>query len=204
MEIEETTNYIDPKSFNKFLKAIPKLEYFKDGKKPPMGALQFQMLFTITYFCALRISETLNLQKRDLQLDRKICLIQHAKTGKGKPQKTTIPPPLEKQLVKYLQNYNDNNSFLFRCTRQTVWKYAKLAGKLAKLEIAEEQKERSIEGIWTHLFRKSYSKWMQSKGASRELRMAKLRHAHKDAHDAYDAVDLNTLKAWENKAFTNE
>ncbi len=201
MVILETTNYLDPKSFNKFLDAIPKIENFKPGKKAPMDSSKFILLFQITYFCALRISETLNLTKEDLQLGKRICIIRNAKTGQGKPQKTTIPPPL---ITLLDWNEAKPQEKLFNCTRQTVWKYAKLAGKLAMLEIAEEQKERSIEGIWTHIFRKSYSKWMQSKGASRELRMAKLRHAFKDAHDAYDAVDLNTLKAWENEAFSNE
>ena len=200
MQELEATNYLDPKSFYQFIEAIPILEYFRPGKKPPMSASKFQLLFMITYHCALRISETLNLEKEDLQLDKKICIIKRAKTGKGKPQKTTITPFLQ----MYLKHTSVNDGKIFSCTRQTVWKYAKEAGLVAGLHIAEEQKERSIEGIWTHIFRKSYSKWMQSKGATRELRMCKLRHAFKDAHDAYDAVDLNTLKAWEKSVFTVE
>ena len=90
---------------------------------------------------------------------------------------------------------------LFNCTRQTVWKYGKEAGIIAGLNIAEEQKEKSIKGIWTHIFRKSYSKFMQSKGATRGLRMCKLRHTFKDAHDAYDAADINALRIWEKNAF---
>jgi hypothetical protein len=38
---------------------------------------------------------------------------------------------------------------------------------------------------------------MKSKGANRELRMLKLRHAFKDAHDVYDVEDINSLKDWE-------
>ena len=45
---------------------------------------------------------------------------------------------------------------------------------------------------------------MKEMGAERELRMCKLRHSFKDAHDTYDAVDLNTLKAWEEKNMPKE
>ena len=72
-----------------------------------------------------------------------------------------------------------------------------LGERLAGLNIYEAQQEREIANVWTHLLRKSCSKRMQYLGASRELRMRKLRHSFRDAHDAYDVVDLNTLLDWE-------
>ena len=193
---ELQTNNMDLMTFGKFLAAIPKLSYFNKGKKPPMSAAQFQLLFRITYFCALRISETLKLTASNFHLDKKILVLENSKTGKGRPQKTTIPPPLTAQLSKL-----SSDELIFSCTRQTVWKYAKAAGEAAGLNFGEEQKIRSINGIWTHAFRKGYSKFMQSNGASRELRMLKLRHSFKDAQDAYDVTDLNSLIAWEKRIF---
>jgi len=75
------------------------------------------------------------------------------------------------------------------------------SGIAANLDLGEEQTEKSISGYWNHLLRKSYSKWMKEKGASRELRMRKLRHAFKDSQDAYDVADINALLEWEAKQF---
>lgn len=195
--MSEITNYLSPESFNDFIRAVPKVA-FKTHSRNLMTAYEYQMLYKITYYCALRISETLNLEKEDLLLDRKICLIRNAKTGKGKIQKTTIAPPLINQLADFVKNRTGK---LFHTTRQTVWKYAKAAGKIAGLNIGEEQKVKSIDGIWTHLFRKSYSKFMAQNGASREIRQCKLRHSFRDSQDTYDAVDINTVKAWEKRYF---
>ncbi len=198
---ELQTNNMDLLTFSKFLNGVCSLKYFGKGKKSPMPKEDFVLLFRITYFCALRISETLNLEFSDFNLDKKILVIRNAKTSKGKPQKTTIPPPLIIELSKHLEFIGHDKRKLFNCTRQTVWKYAKAAGLAAGLNFGEEQKLRSIEGLWTHAFRKGYSKFMQSNGASRELRMLKLRHSFTDAQDAYDVTDLNSLIAWENKIF---
>ena len=194
---ELQTNNMDLVTFGKFLKGVDSLPYF--DHKAPMPVEDFILLFKITYYCALRVSETLNLKAGDFHLDKKILVIQNAKNGKGKPQKTTLPPPLMKDIEAYRHFKPDAK--LFQCTRQTVWKYAKEAGIMAGLNFGEEQKIRSIDVIWTHVFRKGYSKFMQSQGASRELRMLKLRHSFTDAQDAYDVTDLNTLIAWENKTF---
>ena len=202
---ELQTNNMDLLTFSKFIKGVATLEYFGKGKKAPMPKEDFILLFRITYFCALRISETLNLTAGDFHLDKKILILKNTKTGKNKKtgkytiQKTTIPPPLIAFLEAYRHFKPDEK--LFSCTRQTVWKYAKVAGRAAGLNFGEEQKVRSIEGLWTHAFRKGYSKFMQTNGASRELRMLKLRHSFTDAQDAYDVTDLNSLIAWEKKVF---
>jgi len=103
-------------------------------------------------------------------------------------------------LGDYIKHLNDNDK-LFPISRQTVIVWGKIIAEKAGLELGEEQKEKSIGGYWTHLMRKSYSKWMKEKGASRELRMRKLRHAFKDSQDAYDVADINALLEWESKQF---
>ena len=72
---------------------------------------------------------------------------------------------------------------------------------MAGLRIGEIQQRKTIDGVWTHLMRKSCSKRMLDLGATRELRMLKLRHVFRDAHDAYDRPDLNTLLDWEQEKF---
>ena len=70
---------------------------------------------------------------------------------------------------------------------------------MAKLDLGEQQRQRYIKGAWTHLLRKSRSKMMKFLGASRELRMCKLRHTFEDAQDAYDVEDINALIKWESE-----
>jgi integrase len=161
-----------------------------------MNADAFLLLFELQYDTGMRISEVLNLRKQDINLERRIVTIQKAKTGKGRPQKTTITPYMALRLKRHLSLRQDNEK-LFIADRQAVWRIGKDAGRLAGLPIFESQKIKDVEGIWTHLFRKSCSKRMQDLGASRELRMLKLRHSDRDAHDAYDRVDINALLKWE-------
>jgi integrase len=194
----KSTNYLDPETFyNKFLFWLQRLDPFVNSiKKPPMSAMQFVWAAELQYGCGLRVSEMLNLEKKDFDLKHRILIIRNPKTAKGKIQKTTILPYHIRGLEIFLELFKDGDK-IFPTSRQTIWKYYKNAGAVAGLNIFESQNERDIANIWTHLLRKSCSKRMQALGASRELRMRKLRHSFRDAHDAYDVVDLNTLLDWE-------
>jgi integrase len=210
-------NYMSPDMFKKFIEVMPRLPVFHmDLQKPPVTPYELQMLAKIQYGCALRIGEALTLHVEDLNLETRIATLRRTKTGirkcskcKGKDnsckkcdgtgkirinQFTTIPIWLVDSLRPFL-SYKTGR--IFNASRQAVSDYFKSAGYMANLEIYEMQTEREVFGVWTHLLRKSYSKWMQEQGASRELRMVKLRHANKDAHDAYDRPDINAVLQWE-------
>jgi len=193
------TNYLTPEGLLLFLKEIPKLEcYHMDGIRKPLDPYSFQLLFKLQYTCALRISELLRIRKEDINLKTKILTIPKAKTGNR--QKTTIVPTMVQPLGDYIKDWDDR-WLLFPISRQTVIVWGKIIAEKAGLDLGEEQTEKSIGGYWTHLMRKSYSKWMLEKGASRELRMKKLRHTFTDSQDAYDVADLNALLEWEAKQF---
>lgn len=101
-------------------------------------------------------------------------------------------------LKKYIEQYGlDDDSLLFKASRQIVWSYGKQAGNLAGLKIYEMQEERSIKGIWTHLFRKSRAKQMLVDGASIELVKLKLRRSMSDVTWRYTRPDINALLSWE-------
>lgn len=214
----ETKNYLSPEKFAKFLDVMPRLPvYHMDLQKPPITPRELQMLAKIQYGCGLRITEALSLESNDFDMDNQILTLNHTKTGfkicskckakdpncikcngKGKirkPQFTSIPSWLITDLKNFLKN---RSGILFSASRVTIWDYYKSAGYMANLDIFEQQTEREIRGVWTHLLRKSYSKWMQNQGASRELRMVKLRHTNRDAQDTYDRPDIHTLINWEN------
>src|SRR3990167_2011206 len=198
------TNYLDPESFDKFIEAIPRLEVYHSSYSwhatlPPS---RMQLLFKVIYYCALRISEALSLEKGDFDLERRILRIKRAKTGKN--QKTSIPMPLLQELHAQFAMLPDK---IFDTSRQSAWEYGKKAGHLAGLNIFEDQDKREIEGVWTHLFRKSYAKMMYLAGANIALIDVKLRHTHKNPNMAdstftYIKPDINALIQWETEHFT--
>lgn len=197
----QTTNYLSPELHYVLKESVIRTPYFTLGR-PPIKQDRFTFLLDVLYGSGLRVSEGLRLTKEDFHLNEKILIIKSPKTNKKGIQKTTILPYQVATFEKMLERYTLKDSDLvFPISRMTVWQYCKDASIMAGLPIAEEQEEKSINGVWTHLFRKSCSKRMANLGASRELRMRKLRHAFKDAHDTYDAVDINTLKDWEMEHF---
>lgn len=230
MGMYEASNYLSPQKFKLFIDIIPRLHHFhEDYQKPPMTAYEFQMLYKIVYNCALRVSEGLNINAEDFDISHKTLHLPNTKTGwrnckcskwkkkklikvdkdcdkchgKGKvrvSQKTSIGPMLIDDLDKFL---NGRTGKLFHCHRSTIWKYGKEAGRLAGLEMFEEQNQRSIDGVWTHLFRKSYSKLMEELGASPSLIMLKGRWKPKQMYQTYTKPDLGYLIAWEYKNVKN-
>lgn len=181
---------------------------------------ELKKLARIEYCCALRVSEALSVHPEDFDIENRILTLNHTKTGykkcskckgegkdcskcegKGKIQKkqfTSIPPDLIPHIINWIKTKTIGKP-IFPYNRQLIWSYYKKAGTFAELAIAEQQDERFIKGVWTHLLRKSRSKLMKQLGANRELRMLKLRHAPRDAHDRYDNEDIHSLIEWERK-----
>lgn len=195
--LEDSTNHMTDQMFKEYKWGLQHLEPFtSETGRPPMTSFDYVMLSETQLGLGERITETLNHIKEDFDLNNRIAKIWNPKTKKGGYQKTTIPPYLVPMLETYLKRFS-NSDQIWPINRQNAWRYAKDAGRLAGLSIFEEHENHDIEGVWTHMFRKACSKRMQALGASRELRMLKLRHSMKDAHDAYDKVDLNALRKWE-------
>ena len=223
MQVFKATNFLTPEDFKKFLLGFDKVNSYK--ATPDI----MKLCASIQYYCALRISEVLTLRRDDFDLKNRILTLSNTKTGFKKckcstwekkklvtcndscvkckglgkyriKQFTTIPSPLIILLSNHLKSLKWNKE-LFNFNRTTAWKEYKQAGKNMKLEIREQQQERNIEGIWTHLLRSSYIKFMREKGASVELCAAKLRHKEKNAVDHYLRVDLQAVKIWEAKQF---
>jgi len=199
-QLLETTNYLSPNVFyNKFLFWLPRLQPFVNQTgNPPMKADEFVRLFRLLYGSGLRVSEALNLKKKDLDLNHRLLTISKAKTGYN--QRTTILPYDIPMLEKQIANLSKDD-YLFKANRHIVWQYGKDAGNLAGLNIGEIQGKKTIDGVWNHLMRKSCSKRMRDLGASRELAMVKLRHVNVGSHDTYDRPDLNAVLIFEDKHF---
>lgn len=200
----DSTNYLNEEKFNQLMWGIQHLEPFtSETGRPPMSSHDYIVLFRILYGCGLRVTEGLNLVKSDFDLDHRVLKIWNSKTGKGKYQKTTILPRDIELIRDYINRFTDND-VLFPVNRQNVWRYAKDAGRLAGLDIFEEHENVDVEGIWTHLFRKSCVKNMRNKGAAIELCAIKLRHKLSAGNQGggmvtyiYTMPDFNTLLQWE-------
>jgi len=165
-------NFLDLERLEKFLAALPKLKTYRtrQGIPPKIKPRDLQLFFKIMFYCALRSKEAMNLQKRDFDLEHRILRIRSPKTNKKGFQKTTLPPPLLDDLEFFL-DYKTDNEKLFHITKSTLWNYCKEAGEIANLIIFEELEIRSIEGMFSHIFRKSYAKLMEDRGANPSLIM---------------------------------
>lgn len=223
MQVFKATNYLGIEDFDKFLLGFNEENNYKT--KPEI----MKICASVQYYCALRISEVLTLRRDDFDLKNRILTLQHTKTGFKKckcskwekkkvisvdesckkckglgkyriKQYTTIPRPLIVLISNHLKSLKQNKR-LFNFNRTTAWKEYKKAGNTMNLDIREQQSERNIEGIWTHLLRSSYVKFMRENGASVEICAAKLRHKEKNAIDHYLRVDLQSVKIWEAKIF---
>jgi integrase len=236
------SNFLSESDFELFLDSLRLMlesnqrslrKYGKDLSMPIEGFIE---LFRLTYGSALRISETLNIYPGDIDFDRRIITLNQTKTGfkkcrkcKGlgcekcdnlgkirKPQRTTIHPNYSYSLRSYFKG-KDQTKPLFSTNRITLWDYAKKAGRLvAGLDVFEQQDERLIQGVWTHLFRKSRAQQMMIDGKEAgedsdfvyELVKVKLRHSSKgrDVTIRYtnkigQKLGLNDLLEWEKKHY---
>lgn len=234
------TNFLSEQDFDKFLHSLRQLlesnqkSLGQTNRQLSMSIEGFVQLFSLAYGSALRISEALNVYPKDLDFEKRILTLNQTKTGfkkctkcKGqgcdkcgmsgrirKPQYTTLHPKYLHDLDRYSGAFPMEKP-LFKTNRFTLWSYAKQAGKLAGLNVFEQQDERLIEGVWTHLFRKSRAQQMmldKSEGEASEyvfeLVKIKLRHSAKarDVTFRYtnkigQKLGLNDLLEWEKKHY---
>lgn len=170
----EKSPFLTPEQFENFLLAIPKItevQYTKKASKPdwPLSPEEFQMLYKMTYYCALRITETVDLVASDIDLKNKIVNI---RKKVGSYERTSIPPIIIDELEKYLETHKKK---LFPISRSTPWKYAIAAGKIAGLDFYEEKKIKSIRGMSFLFFKKSWEQQMSKDGAGEKRIAIKMR-----------------------------
>lgn len=189
--------------FEKFIQGVGMLSPFhSDSGRPPMTAKQFQLMFRITYSCALKFAETVILRKKDFDLQNKILTVTTKKRGKIEKQQTTITPNLITTLNEYLKTVDD---YLFPSkytnkpiTRQISWEYAKNAGNVMGLKLFKAGKDRSIRGMSLFLLRDLYKYFMLRNNADKNLVDLKLREKSETHYGNYTLEDL---KKWESKQF---
>lgn len=123
--------------------------------------------------------------------------------GKGKwkkPQRTTITPRIIPKLYNYCKYLHDDD-LLFPISRVSMWKFGKLAGINAKIDIFQQKDEKLIKGVFLHLFRALCSLRITKDAVNDpyqdQLVSCKLRHSPRIVTERYTRIDINYLLAWE-------
>ncbi len=189
---QKDQTFLTPEDINRFLNAVPKSYQDKRGQKA-LNVKQFQLLYKISYYCALKISETLNLEKSDFDLENRTLKVHSGMKG---DRETTIPPVLIGELRSYLENSADET--LFNISRSGVWGSAKKVLKTAGLQIFKQTTRREGTGIFLAVFRRSYQTQMFRDGANEYLVNLKLRIPSEFGYGGYSLEDL---KEWEKKHY---
>jgi integrase len=234
------TNFLSESDFEAFLHSLRQLLeknqkiLAQTNRSLAQSIEAFIVQFELIYGSALRVSESFSIYPEDLSFDKNILTLNRTKTGykkcrkcKGegcehcnnlgkirKAQYTTIHPKYAKRLKSYVTNLSPGTP-IFKGNRFTLWSYAKQAGRLCGLNVFEQQDERLITGVWTHLFRKSRAQQMmldksdnESSDFVWELVKIKLRHSAKGRDVTFrytnkigQKLGLNDLLEWEQKHY---
>jgi len=187
-------NYINPDEFQTILNSISDLHIrkWKDS--------QVQMLFKISYFCALRISETIKLRKEDFDIETSLVWLGKTKTEKG--ASATIPEFFRYELKVYLDLQEESELFS-GMNRFIVWKWTKRLGEILDITAWTTPQSESFEKTKTHIFRKSYLKDMYhglfGESVPLNVIMKKARHTDMKTTSDYLRVNNDVVIAWEKK-----
>jgi len=187
--MQSSWNYINQDDFHRIIQAIPQLNL--RGKK--YNFVSVQMLFKISYNCALRISETLKLSKSDFLLDKNEVFLGKTKTENA--GYSSIPEIFMPELESYLRSVQDERLFP-DYNRKTVDSWTRKLGKRLEILAWTKPQSETHEKTKTHIFRKSYAKDLYRK-AGTVIAMKKLRHKNLQVTSDYLKVGLDEVKAWE-------
>jgi len=185
-------NYISPDEFKTILNSIPDLHIrkWKDS--------QVQMLFKISYFCALRISETIKLRKEDFDIEKLSVWLGKTKTKKG--DSATIPEFFVYELKVYL-NMQEEQQLFAGMNRFVVWKWTERLGEMLDITAWTTPQSETFEKTKTHIFRKSYLKdmlyGMFGQKVPLNVIMQKARHTNMQTTSGYLRVNNDVVKDYE-------
>jgi len=187
-------NYISPDEFQSILNGIPDLHIRKWKDE------QVKMLFKISYFCALRISETIKLRKEDFDFETSLVWLGKTKSKRG--ASATIPSYFQNELRVYLDIQEENELFA-GMNRFIVWFWTKRLGEMLDIIAWTTPQSKSFEKTKTHIFRKSYLKdmlyGMFGEKVPLNVIMQKARHTNMQTTSGYLQVNNDVVIDWENR-----
>jgi integrase len=127
------SNYLSDNDFEAFLWGLERIEPFHDPiEKQSMSANRFVNLFKLMRECNLKISEALDLRKKDFDFEHKIITIR--RPNSDKVSKTIVFPKDEHMITRLLNAIDDDERKLFPTNSDTVYHFAIDAGRLGGIE----------------------------------------------------------------------
>ena len=189
--LAQNVNYIP---FSDFKKLCDNTHLIKSDK---LSANDISFIFKISYYCALRINETLKLEKTNFDFDLLELDLGHTKTEKH--GKATIPKSFVNELKAYLDT--KQGGLLFPITRNTAYVHLMQLGKKLNINALITSQKDTNEKTKTHLFRKSIAKEMLYKKAPINIISKKLRHASYNTTFLYLKLNNQDVINWENENY---
>lgn len=141
--------------------------------------LKHKLIVKLLYSSGLRLSELLNLKRKDIDFDRNLI---HVKAGKGKKDRMTlISNDLKLDLLKYYSNYAFNTEYILegrkgKYTKKSVQKVLKNFGKKIGIKITP------------HMLRHSFATHLLEQGTDIRIIQKLLGHSNLNTTEIYTKV----------------
>jgi len=147
--------------------------------------IKHKLIVKILYSSGLRLSELLNLKRKDIDFDRNTI---HVKKGKGKKDRITlISNDLKIDLLKYYSNYQFKTEYILegrkgKYTKKSVQKVLENLGKKNKIKVTP------------HMLRHSFATHLLEQGTDIRLIQKLLGHSNLNITEIYTKVsNINLL-----------
>ena len=146
--------------------------------------IKHKLIIKLLYSTGLRLSELLNLKRKDIDFDRNII---HIKSGKGKKDRITlISQYLRLDLLKYYSNYNFSTEYILegrkgKYTKKSVQKVLDNLGKKAKIKVTP------------HMLRHSFATHLLEQGTDIRIIQKLLGHSNLNTTEIYTKVSNHNL-----------
>lgn len=188
--MKDKVNHMTQDTFHLVLQSIPDLKIRK------WNDMDVKMLFQILYWCGLRPSEGIKLEKSDFDFDRREVLLRRTKTQKM--DYAIIPRLFIDDLRQYIE-LKPEGRLLPDLIYQTMYYWIIRLGEMLKIPSWTISKEESGEMTKGHIFRKSIGKDMvmgiHGKKVSGYVVSKLLRHGdERTTFKHYLKVDIEQVK----------
>jgi len=169
-------------------KTIPNILTTKEIKKliDNTSNIKHRLIIKLIYGCGLRVSEIINLKKKDLNFDEDLIYIKLAKGKKDRFVK--IPESIKEDLESYYK-LNDSEYFFEsnrkgKLTTATIQKIVKNAAKKAGIK----------KRVYPHLLRHSFATHLLEQGTDLRIIQKLLGHSNIKTTQVYTQISQASIK----------
>ncbi len=149
-----------------------------------------ELIISILYWCALRVSEMASLKVKDINIDSKTLTLWKSKKSDN-PELVPIPAHLVKDISRWVKEHNKEPSEPLICSQK--------GGSLSRSRIYRIIKENGLKAnirkdLTTHTFRRSRATHLLNDGLPIEKVSRLLRHNRLESTMTYLKISVEDLK----------